>query len=423
MNSNDRRPPSTDRLLSDHFVARATHVPNSFQWETVDVESVGHRNNPKITQTPLDALGLTLGRMYASCPSYRSVVPRDEPAGYQRWPFARWERYVPVKLTLRPMTEDGQWNAEIVMGLDGRLSLYFEDQSWVSFKTHALENLPIDTATIIRPGVTFFGDRTDEVYVAGEQIGQGGTAHVYRVYREDGDLAAKCISPGRFSVQELTERFSREVDHLEAVRHPNIVSFVDRAYHGECLILVMESAVESLAQRLSRSRPQIPTAVDWVDQILAGAEHLHVAGLVHRDLTPKNVLVDADGVLKISDFGTVRAPMDVDITTAGDIALGSLIYISDEQRRSPHNAEPADDVFAIGQIAYLLLTGLLPVANPPPLVDFAHIPAPVAAAVDEMRRYRRDDRIQTASAARRRWREAARAALVTENPEPSHESA
>ena len=326
--------------ISSDFWNAAYHIPNSFMWETVVVEVRGQPDALAGIRTPLDALGLVLGQAYARYPSFRAVSSIAERYDYERWPFTGRERYVPVHLTVFPETSN-RWNAEIVMGADGRLALYFADQSWLSFKTLAGENMTRDDKTILRPGATFIGDTAGEVYVTSDLIGAGGTAHVYSVFRDEERFAAKCLCPGRFDLRELADRFDREVSHLEAVRHPNVIGFVDRAYGDQYLILVMENATESLAQRLTRGRPSLATAAEWVDQILAGVGFLHENDMVHRDLAPKNLLFDEGGTLKVSDFGTVRAALDPDITQVNDAALGSLVYISDEQRRSPHSAEPA----------------------------------------------------------------------------------
>jgi serine/threonine protein kinase len=169
----------------------------------------------------------------------------------------------------------------------------------------------------------------------------------------------------------------------------------------------MEKADTSLHARLAEPEP-VPaaTVLDWIRQILAGLAAMHKGDLVHRDISPTNLMFAGDR-LKIADVGTVRSTTDADITSPGDGAqLGSLIYIADEQRRDPHSASRAADVFSSGQIAYQMLTGLVPIANPPRLDRFPDVSPAVASVVETMREYQAEARHPDAGAALAAFRDA-----------------
>lgn len=237
-------------------------------------------------------------------------------------------------------------------------------------------------------------------YRAEERIGIGGTSQVYRVSDQEGRVfAAKLLSAHRIPVSDrMRHRFVREMALLERISHPNVVAFHDR---GQCVdepFLVMELAERSLYS-LIREYNRFPRelAVSVLLGALAGAGAIHEAGMVHRDLAPRNILLMRDGRVAVGDFGTVRNLTDGTLTAEGD-PLGSLIYLSRKQFENPHTAEPTDDVFQPGQVGYELLTGRRPVGNAPPLDRFTLM----YEIVEQMRGSSRSARYANAGEARRR---------------------
>jgi serine/threonine protein kinase len=298
--------------------------------------------------------------------------------------------------------------AEVLITMDlteGRVTLVFDDDTWVRFRSPAHENLTGHgmEEPILREGVTFEG-ASGRHYVVGSEIGRGGTAIVHISRSAGGDYAAKCVMPGRFNTRDLVPRFAREIQNLHAVSSRYVVPFVDSAYSDKLSILVMEYASSSIYRELyTVGKPEFERAIRWIGQTLEGLAAIHEIGMVHRDVTPKNLLLRDDSIL-IGDFGTVRRLPDLDITSGlKDPEVGSLQYISAEQRRDPHHCEPADDVFSLGQVAYHLLTGIPPVGNPPPLSAFPEISSAVADVVAVMRAFKRDERPTSAIEARSLW--------------------
>lgn len=237
-------------------------------------------------------------------------------------------------------------------------------------------------------------------YRVEDQIGQGGASVVYRVVdpKSHRFFAAKVLSFHRFPSEALEGRFQREIKIQQRLEHPNVIRFheVIDCKLGRILITEYASA-GSLYQRLAHSSINgellsVAKVIRWAWYIARGLSCLHSHNTVHRDLTPRNILFRQDDLPAIADFGISRHIGDPTMTQSSE-RLGSLIYISPQQRDAPHRADPQDDVFSIGQIIYHAATGIVPHGNPPPLntvrPDF---PASVARAVEKMRSFRKQER-------------------------------
>ena len=213
-----------------------------------------------------------------------------------------------------------------------------------------------------------------------ERIGRGGMGAVYKVehvlLRET--RALKMIRAERFhAVPQALERFQREARIAVRLRHPNLVLIYDFFIEGGDQFLVMEYVVgESLAARI---REQGALSIDETCSIgiqcCAGLAYAHDMGIVHRDLSPENILLRAapDGFgVKIIDFGIARAAVsESDVTLAGEEAtltrvgdfLGKPRYASPEQAgklRAGETLDPRSDLYTLGLILYEMVTGDLP---------------------------------------------------------------
>ena len=225
-------------------------------------------------------------------------------------------------------------------------------------------------------------------------IGTGGTAQVFRVRNQaDGNLlAAKVLSDHRFEVDDgMRARFEREGRVLAQVDSPNVIRLVGMdEWDGEPIMLLELAEGGSVSGILHDLGVPPPSAivVRWLRDALSGAAALHSLGIVHRDISPKNLLVRADGAVAVADFGTVRHVDDETLTQDG-VRLGSLIYISRQQFEKPRHAAPNDDVYSLGQIAWRLFAGRHPIGNAPSLADVRPDLSPEIVALAE--RMRDDD--------------------------------
>jgi serine/threonine-protein kinase len=212
-----------------------------------------------------------------------------------------------------------------------------------------------------------------------ERIGRGGMGAVYKaehvLLREI--RALKMIRAERFgSVPHALERFQREARIAVRLRHPNLVLIYDFFIEGGDQFLVMEYVVgESLASRIwQRGALSIDETCSIGIQCCAGMAHAHEMGIVHRDLSPENILLQATAngpQVKIIDFGIARAAVsESDLTRTGEETLtrggdflGKPRYASPEQAGKLRAGETLDlrsDLYTLGLILYEMVTGDLP---------------------------------------------------------------
>jgi len=123
------------------------------------------------------------------------------------------------------------------------------------------------------------------------------------------------------------------------------------------LILVMELIEgESLEKKLLKGKVSRTVGIDYVCQTLSALEYAHARGVVHRDVTPGNLIIDHSGTVKLTDFGVAKSLGDYQLTNAGEI-VGSLYYMPPEQVRRHSDPDPRSDIYSVGAVLYEVLTG------------------------------------------------------------------
>jgi eukaryotic-like serine/threonine-protein kinase len=193
-------------------------------------------------------------------------------------------------------------------------------------------------------------------------IGDGAMAKV--VLARDGELgravAVKLLDERLADDESFRARFAREARLAAALSHANIVTVFDAGETEGRPYIVMEYVEgRSLAERLQQEGPLPPEEVRRIAiQVCAGLEHAHLAGLIHRDLKPGNLIERRDGAIKIADFGIARTAETTELTEAGTI-VGTAAYLAPEQAEGGE-ITPATDLFALGVVLYELLTGQRP---------------------------------------------------------------
>ena len=209
------------------------------------------------------------------------------------------------------------------------------------------------------------------------KLGAGGMANVYLA--EDQELgrrvAIKILNDRHAGDEQFIERFRREAKNAAALSHPNIVSIYDRGEAEGTYYIAMEYLDGRSLKELIVSRGPAPVnvAIDYVRQILAALRFAHRHGIVHRDIKPHNVLVDAEGRLKVTDFGIARAGAS-QMTEAGSI-IGTAQYLSPEQAKGAP-VDQTSDLYSIGVVLYELLTGVVPFTGDTPVeIAMKHLSA------------------------------------------------
>ena len=204
----------------------------------------------------------------------------------------------------------------------------------------------------------------DHRYRLDERIATGGMAEVWAAYDAELDrpvalkLLLRSADPARFS---------REARAAAGLSHPNICQLFDFGdADGRPYIVLEYLPGGTLEDRLSPGEP-LPTdeTARIASEVASGLAHAHARGLVHRDIKPGNVLFDAEGAAKITDFGIAQIEDVPTLTEAGTL-LGTAAYMSPEQATA-QRVTPASDVYAFGVILYRLLTGRLPFEAETPL--------------------------------------------------------
>ena len=238
-------------------------------------------------------------------------------------------------------------------------------------------------------------------------LGRGGMGAVFLAWDRllSRHVAIKILASELAADTVARERFARETALAGRLgAHPHIVTAYEAGVWEQRPYVVFEYMPEgSLAEVLQESGPPPrPQALQWLAQAADAIDYAHGAKVVHRDLKPANLLLDADGNLSVADFGVSRRDGEATLTAEGEV-VGTAGYLAPEQIDG-RGATAASDRFALGVVAYQLLTGRLPSA------DRAESSAPAAAVFDRALANEPARRYPTATA----FVDALRAALATD---------
>jgi serine/threonine-protein kinase len=194
-------------------------------------------------------------------------------------------------------------------------------------------------------------------------IAHGGMASVYLATdtRLERRVAVKVLHAHLCDDRETVARFEREARAAARLSHPDVVAVYDQGTDNNRPFLVMEFVPGATLRQILRDRGRISTAeaVAVMDHVLAALAVAHSAGLVHRDVKPENVLVTADGRVKVADFGLARAVAGSSVTTTGSVLMGTAAYLAPEQFEHG-TADERSDVYSAGVLFFELLTGTAP---------------------------------------------------------------
>lgn len=223
--------------------------------------------------------------------------------------------------------------------------------------------------------MTAAGDLLAGRYELVRALASGGMGEVWVGHdvTDDGQVAVKVMHLHAADQNESLARFRDEIRHAGSLDHPHIVAVVDQGEHEGLPFLVMELVDGPTLRELLDAGPLGPEeAASVLHQAAQALSAAHDAGLVHRDVKPANILVSADGTIKLTDFGLSRALDSAGYTRTG-MVMGSVYYISPEQARGG-TATPLSDLYALGAVGFEMLTGdRLFHGDSPAAVAMAHI--------------------------------------------------
>jgi serine/threonine-protein kinase len=222
-------------------------------------------------------------------------------------------------------------------------------------------------------------------FVVERLLGVGGMAHVYQAHDAllGREVAIKALSPAFLADPGYVERFRSEAHHVAALEHQNIVPILAFIEQDRGLYVVMPLYAKSLQDVLDRrTRLPLNEAMTIVVEIGSALAMAHSHGLVHRDVKPGNILLDANGTAALADFGIARQasfkgnPDALTLSGTG-LPVGTPEYMPPEQLRGT-NVDQRSDIYALSVVLYEMLTGRTPhTGNSPFEVAAAALTEPV----------------------------------------------
>ncbi len=216
-----------------------------------------------------------------------------------------------------------------------------------------------------------FGSR----YRAIEKIGSGGMADVYKAMDEvlGRTVAVKVMHAHFADDPTFVQRFRHEAQAAGNLSHPNIVNIYDWGQQDDTYYIVMEYIRGiSIKELVTQRGPVDPLkAADYAAQVCAGLSVAHGYGIIHRDIKSHNLVLMADGTVKVMDFGIARA-VNSTMTQTGSV-LGTAQYVSPEQAQG-RELTPGTDLYSLGIVLYEMTTGRLPFEGDTPVsVALKHV--------------------------------------------------
>jgi len=208
------------------------------------------------------------------------------------------------------------------------------------------------------------GDVIAGRYCVEGRLGFGGMSTVHLAFdmRLERRVAVKLLAEHLADDPTFVSRFQREAQAAARLVHPNIVQIFDSGLDEQSgrHFIVMEYIEGSSCAEILRDDGwlEVDEAVAIVEQACAGLHYAHRHGVVHRDVKPGNLLRSREGEVKLADFGIAKATEQSSITQVGSV-LGTAAYLAPEQARG-EEAGPRADLYALGVVAYQLISGRLP---------------------------------------------------------------
>ena len=216
----------------------------------------------------------------------------------------------------------------------------------------------------------FIDKRLDGRYLIKALIGAGGMANVYKAVdlKENRLVAVKILKEECMKNEELVRRFKNESKAISLLDNPHIVKVYDVSVTDKLQYIAMEYVDGITLKEYMEYRKQPLTykeTLHFITQTLDALRHAHEKGIVHRDIKPQNIMLLADGNIKVMDFGIARLSRSENQTMT-DKAIGSVHYISPEQAKGDVTDAKAD-IYSVGIMMYEMLAGRLPFDSDSPV--------------------------------------------------------
>lgn len=196
-----------------------------------------------------------------------------------------------------------------------------------------------------------------------DERGSGSMASVYiaRDLKTNRVYAVKILHRKASSDVELIHRFRREFDLLRQLTGPHVIRPVAWGEEGDMYFIVMDYVDGHTLKQLVERHGAFPPrqAIDITEQSALGLASAAEKGIVHRDIKPQNIMMTADGVIKLTDFGLARSETSTPITVS-NVFLGTPYYVAPEQADNGRKADTRSDLYSLGCVFFELITGKVP---------------------------------------------------------------
>jgi eukaryotic-like serine/threonine-protein kinase len=223
---------------------------------------------------------------------------------------------------------------------------------------------PLVVSVDLRPGTLFHGR-----YEVRGPLGRGGMGMVYEALDRslDETVAIKVLRPDFAQDPRMAERFKSEIRLARRIRHRNVCAIHDYGEDRGLLYISMELIEGRDLKHVLKEKGGLPPdqAYAVAIQLAEGLQAVHEAGIIHRDLKTPNIMVDAQGVARLMDFGIAKRQGDGTLTATGNI-VGTPEYMSPEQAQG-HKVDFRTDIYALGVVVYEIFTGRVPFRGDTPI--------------------------------------------------------
>jgi Tol biopolymer transport system component/serine/threonine protein kinase len=210
--------------------------------------------------------------------------------------------------------------------------------------------------------LSLVGQQLGKFYIEAE-LGRGAMGIVFRA-RDDLDrtVALKVLPPELTVDQSYVERFKREAKSAANLHHPHIITIyevgqIDKLHYISMFFIEGETLTNVMQREGAMSAGRVADLLEPVAQAL---DRAHSSGIIHRDIKPSNIMISQDHTIYLTDFGLARSADPAAMATAAGMVLGTPEYMSPEQAQGLSEIGPSTDIYALGIVAYQMLSGALP---------------------------------------------------------------
>lgn len=289
------------------------------------------------------------------------------------------ESYVPLAQMPTP-------HVRVLLGCDG-IQAFEHPDTEITPITDILANLIENTATWaqnlsealaapapLTPNINNLAGQKLGQYELREVLGVGGMGAVYRAYQAGlrREVAVKILTPALAADPGYQERFTREAQISATLEHAHIVPVYDYGTADNLSYVVMRlltggTLAERINHRLKTDKglPSLAEAAEVLKALASALDYAHSKGVIHRDIKANNVMFDDQGSPFLVDFGIAKLANTTTALTGTGMTMGTPTYMSPEQWRG-ESITPATDQYALGVLAYVMVTGRLPFEAPTP---------------------------------------------------------